>query len=205
MLDKNLFLRLFRFKSPTKYIIFTLALVLSCSSLAQTDANLEKWDRADVETKRFPPNTFAKLPRNIKAYLLKEGFTIPQSYFNHKAHNVINGKFAKKGQYDWAVLASRNRISEILIFWNGSTKSIARIGLAHDKDFLQTVEGDGKIGFSRLISSASKNRILRDYKEFGGAKPPPIDHEGIEDAFVEKVSSVHYFYRDEWIKLQGAD
>jgi hypothetical protein len=40
---------------------------------------------------------------------------------------------------------------------------------------------------------------------YGGPKPPPLDHEGISDIFIGKASVVWYWYRDRWLKLQGAD
>ena len=34
---------------------------------------------------------------------------------------------------------------------------------------------------------------------------PPIDQDGINDAFVEKASSVKYWQQGKWRDLQGAD
>jgi hypothetical protein len=47
--------------------------------------------------------------------------------------------------------------------------------------------------------------ILRHYRAYGGPKPPPIDHNGIDDAFLEKASVTWYRYNGKWIELQGAD
>jgi hypothetical protein len=118
---------------------------------------------------------------------------------------VIRGQFARSGQFDWAVLCSRNRVSAILVFWNGSTKSVAEIARSDDKGFLQTIDGDGKIGFSRAIDIVGEKYILEHYRAYGGVKPPKARHQGINDAFVEKASTVHFFYRKRWLKLQGAD
>jgi hypothetical protein len=38
----------------------------------------------------------------------------------------------------------------------------------------------------------------------GFALPPVLDHQGINDAYFEKASVVHYFYQ-RWLKLSGAD
>lgn len=35
--------------------------------------------------------------------------------------------------------------------------------------------------------------------------PPPPDHDGIKDIFVEKASVVLYWHGGRWVKLQGAD
>ena len=38
-----------------------------------------------------------------------------------------------------------------------------------------------------------------------GPEPPPIDHQGINYAFIEKASVVLYWYEGQWLCLQGAD
>jgi hypothetical protein len=47
--------------------------------------------------------------------------------------------------------------------------------------------------------------ILYDLRARCGPKPPPIDHLGIDDAFLEKASVVHYYYQGKWLQLTGAD
>lgn len=182
--------------------IILMAFVLTFSS--QVNAQ-DKWQIADQATVRLSPTAFPQLPKNIVAYLNALKCSVPQAFSNAAPHNVIRGQFARSGQFDWAVLCSRNRVSAILVFWNGSTKSIAEIGRSDDKHFLQTIDGDGKVGFSRAIGVAGTNYILEHYRAYGGVTPPKSKHQGINDAFVEKASSVHYFYRRRWLELQGAD
>jgi hypothetical protein len=43
------------------------------------------------------------------------------------------------------------------------------------------------------------------YRAYGGPKPPPIDHQGIDDAFLEKASVTFYFHKGNWLQLTGAD
>ena len=118
--------------------------------------------------------------------------------------NVIKGEFAKPGQTDWAVLCSVGRVSSILIFWNASESNPGRIAEAKDIDRLQGAEGD-KIVYSREITPVGKAAIMKYHAGFGGPQPPPIDHQGIDDAFVGKASLVNYFYRGKWLELTGAD
>ncbi len=180
------------------FITFTLAF------LSQVNAQ-DKWQVADKAIVRLKPAAFSQLPRNIVSYLESRGCTVPQIFGETEPHNVIRGEFAKVGQFDWAVLCSRSRVSSILIFWNGSTKSVAKIASSDDKSYLQTVDGAGTPGFSREIVVADKEYILEHYRADGGKKLPPIKQQGINDAFVEKGSSVRYFYRRRWLELQGAD
>jgi len=182
-----------------KIILLILVLILSVTCFAYGD----EWDAANLQTKRLAPTAFPELPKNIIRELQTRGCTIPQTYDNSKPHNVIHGEFAKKGQYDWAVLCSKNFVSVILIFWGGSEKNISEIAEMPDKTFLQGVDG-GRIGYSRAISIV-KQYIMDHYKAYGGLEPPPIDHKGIDDAFIEKASLVHYYYRGKWLQLTGAD
>ena len=179
-----------------------IAFVLTFSTQANAQ---DKWQIADEATLRLKPSAFSQLPKKIISYLQARGCTVPQIFGENKSHNVIRGEFAKSGQLDWAVLCSRNRVSAILVFWSGSTKSVGEIARADDKGFLQTISEGGKIGFSRAIGVVDKDYILEHYREYNGTKPPPIKHQGINDAYVEKASTVHYFYRKRWLELQGAD
>lgn len=181
-------------------IFITFVLTLSSPVNAQ-----DKRQLADEAIVRLKPSAFSQLPKNIISFLEKRSCSVPQIFGETKPHNVIRGEFAKSGQFDWAVLCSHNHVSSILVFWNGSTKSVAEIARSEDKGFLQTVDGAGNVGFSRAIDVVGKDYILEHYKEYGGRKPPQIKYQGINDAFVEKASSVHYFYRKRWLELQGAD
>ena len=116
----------------------------------------------------------------------------------------IKGEFAKPGQTDWAVLCSVNGVSTILVFWNGSEKNPAVLASVPDNSFVQFL-GRGQWGYSRGIEAVGKDYIMRHYEAYGGPKPPPIDHQGINDVFIEKASVVWYYYQGQWLKLTGAD
>lgn len=182
-----------------------LVAVLFLSLAASWGMTQDQWAAADSATMRLPPVAFPRLPKSIVQYLRARGCTIPQTYLSSAPHNVISGEFARRGQSDWAVLCSQNGDSSILVFWRGSTKSVAEIAKAPDRDFLQTISGGGKIGFSRMIEAVDRDDIIKHYEAYGGPKPPSIDHQGIDDAYVEKASVVRYYYRRRWLELQGAD
>jgi hypothetical protein len=46
---------------------------------------------------------------------------------------------------------------------------------------------------------------MQYFEAYGGTKPPLNEHEGINDAFIERGSVIHYFYNGEWLSLTGAD
>jgi len=120
-------------------------------------------------------------------------------------HNVIKGEFARPGQTDWAVLCSVNRVSSILVFWNGVETNPAEIAKQPDSYRIQSWTGNNDRVYSRKISPAGKAYIMEHYNTYGGEKPPPMDHAGIDDAFVGKASEVLYLYQGKWLHLSGAD
>ena len=96
------------------------------------------------------------------------------------------------GRTQWAALCSRNRSSAIIVVdENGRVR--AELASAPDWGHLQGI-GGGKIGYSRGLAPVGADFILARYQAYGGPKPPPIDHQGINDAFLEKASNVHYFH-----------
>jgi hypothetical protein len=101
-------------------------------------------------------------------------------------------------------LCSVKGVSRILVFWGGSEKKPAAIAPSEDRHFMQGISTT-EIGFSRGISVVGKAWTKLRYREFGGPKPPPIHHQGIDDAFVGKASSTWYFHRGRWQGFCGAD
>jgi len=164
----------------------------------------EEWHKANREVVRLAPSSFKQLPQELIRELERRGCTIPQVWAYSQPHNVIRGEFLKKAQVDWAVLCSINMKSSILVFANGSPSNPMRVAEGEDLHILQGI-GDGKIGYSREISPVDEKYIMDHYRAHGGPKPPPIDHLGINDAFVEKASVVLYFYQGKWLQLTGAD
>jgi len=181
-----------------------VAFVLVSSGLAQTPPDLRQaLEIADQQVLRLSPVAFPDLPKNLLADLQHRGCLVPQVPPAKQRHNVIKGEFSKRGQTDWAILCSVEGVSSILVFWNGSASSPARIGEAKDVDFLQD-SGTGFV-YSREITPVDRDYTLRHYQTYGGPKPPPVDHQGINDAFVQKGSVILYFYRQQWFRLTGAD
>jgi hypothetical protein len=153
---------------------------------------------------RFSPAAFPELPMNLSLELQRRGCTIPQATYSKARNNVIKGEFAKRGQTDWAVLCSVKNVSTILVFWNGSKDNPAAIAGSEDNGYIQ-LQGPGQSGYSRGIDAVGRDFIMRHYQAYGGPRPPPIDHQGIEDVFIEKGSVVWYFYEGRWLKLTGSD
>jgi len=184
----------------TALVSLTAAIGLARRSQEPT----RKFNEADFQVTRVAPSAFPELPANIRRELERCGCTIPQVRADEKPRNVIEGEFTRKGQTDWAVLCSVNRVSTILVFRNASDRNPLELAREADIDKLQAVAGD-VIAYSRTISRVGREYILSHYGAYGGPKPPTIDHQGIDDAFVGKASVVHYFHAGRWLKLTGAD
>lgn len=185
-------------------IILSFATVAG-SGVAQLSPDIQRlFETADRQVVRLSPAAFPELPNNLRAELQRRGCTIPQLSMTKEHHNVIKGEFVKPGQTDWAVLCSIGRVSAILVFWNASEINPGRIAEMKDIDLLQGAGGD-KIVYSRAITPVGKAYITVHYEGNGGPPPPPIDHQGIDDAFVGKASVVNYLYQGKWLHLTGAD
>ena len=179
--------------------------LLCGSGLAQTPPDLQRaFKSAERQILRLSPSAFPKLPKKILADLKRRGCLIPQVPHDKEPHNVIKGEFARPGQTDWAILCSIGGVSSILVYWNGAAANPAQLAEMEDFGFLQASGAEGII-YSRAIAPVDRAYILQHYQWYGGTKPPPLDHQGIDDAFVEKGSVVFYFYGGKWLQLTGAD
>jgi hypothetical protein len=179
-----------------------VVLVTVCAALGQ--GATQGGDSIDSLAYLRNPSAFKSLPRNIVRYLERNNYRIPQCWCNGNPHNVVSGSFARKGQRDWVVLASKGGTSSILVFWKGSTRHPETFQPLPDKLFLQ-VHGDIHIQYNRLIKRVGKDFVEHHAIWYGGTKPPVIDHEGFTDAYVEKTTTVHYYYKGKWFDLQKSD
>ena len=191
---------------PTVVLVAVLAV---CVMSTRADpAAADEWSDADSMTVRVPPSAFPELPTPLLRWLTKCECRIPQPYELPKGEraNVIHGEFDHRGQTDWAVLCSQNRISSILVFWGGSSAGVDTLFTAPDLNFLQEVD-PGKVGYSRLISRVRPADIRKRYDVWAeGSKPPvPLAHDGIEDTFIGKGSGICYRHQGKWMELAGAD
>lgn len=197
-----------------------LVLVLLFGATSASVHTQDRWSVAEEEIVRLAPAAFEKVPAAIRKGLSDLGCSIPQAWGNavgkndhgcslppprgsDRPHNVVSGEFMEAGQTLWAALCSRNRTSAIIVIdENGRVR--AKLASAPDRSYLQGI-GCGKIAYSRWLSPAGADFILSVYHAYGGRKPPPIDHQGIDNAFLEKASTVHYFHEGKWLRLTGAD
>lgn len=139
----------------------------------------------------------------IRKYLAARNCSIPQLSSDSRKLNVIRGEFFVKGEISWAALCSARGNSVILVFRNRHDTRPGELAKAPDTNYVGT---DGAhTYYLREIRPVNRRFILDAHRAFGGPKPPPIDHQGIDDAFLEKASVTYYRHKGKWLQLQGAD
>jgi len=173
-----------------------------------TEQSRREWaakaEEAAAKIRRLPIDAFPEIPGAIAKVLRDKNCTVPQPAIGSGPQNVIRGEFFGKGKTGWAVLCSVNQSTSLLVFENHLDTSPQVLNTSHDNGYLQGV-GNDKIGYSRAIGPVSRDFIVTHYRAYGGPEPPPIDHHGIDDAFLEKASIVWYFHEGKWLQLAGAD
>jgi beta-lactamase regulating signal transducer with metallopeptidase domain len=173
------------------------------------DSERLDFESAAKQIRRVSPEAFPNLPFEVRTELRNRGCLMPeQTAVNEETpgqwRNVIEGEFFEKGKTSYAVLCSVNEWSSILVFRNASDRHPDELAKSEDKNQLQGI-GNGKIAYSRAIQPADSRFILNHYRAYGGPEPPPLDHQGIDDVFLEKASVTYYWYRGEWRALTGSD
>ena len=184
-------------------LVLVLAQADELPASTWTPAQWEAWvEKTEKEMRRLSPDDFPRLPSEIRRDLIDRGCSIPQVSDDPQPHNVVSGRFQERDRLDWAVLCSTDRTSRILIYPDGNVSEAQELPSSQhpNRHWIQ-----GGIGFSRALASADAEHIMRHYTEYGGPEPPPIDHDGLEEAYVGKASTIHYWYQGVWLALQGAD
>ncbi len=163
-----------------------------------------RFDAAAKTILSVPSDAFPELPDTIISTLRSLRCTIPQPSASAPPRNVIRGDFFVQGQAGWAVLCSSGGFSSILVFRDNLDTHPEELARSEDKGYLLDV-GNDKIAYSREITAVDRKFIMTHYRAYGGPEPPPIDHQGIDDAFLEKASVILYWYEGKWLRLQGTD
>ena len=187
---------------PVSRTIWFLFLILP-GFLALTAFAQDRWQEADVNVVRLAPASFEQLPPLVLADLEARQCTIPQTFAKREPHNVVSGSFLKRGEVDWAILCSKKGISTILVYPSGRVHSVHELGTESDHGYLQVIDGEGTIGFSRMIGRVSIDDVKRRLP--ASISTTSIDKDGIEDIFFEKASVIRYCYRGKWIEFFGLD
>lgn len=113
---------------------------------------------------------------------------IPQTYEAHEPENVIRGSFEKPGNNDWAVLCSVKSETTLYVFFGSNLAEPIALRSQADSKWL------GK-DWSQDYGSAWGISTMPAYVM---PRKDQLDHDGIEDAFVEQSAVVHYYANGHW-------
>ena len=169
-----------------------------------TEAALLRWVHL------LPPDTFPQLPEPVHDSLVKRNCQIPVPGRN--ITNVITGAFTARGAVQWAVLCSVLDTSQILIFNASNGVVVDSLNKSANSRWIQSNGGNTWL-FSRLIAHVPMSRLsfvpadttIEEVLYYGRFLPKPIDHDGIDEAFVEKASTTFYFAHGRWFTVESGD
>jgi hypothetical protein len=154
--------------------------------------------------RRVGVEAFPELPAAVAGVLRARNCRVPQPSPDGASRNVIRGEFFARGEAGWAIFCSANNSTALLAFRNDRDTNPDTVATSEDWSYMQGADGK-EPGYSRQITAVGRDFIMRHYRAYGGPQPPPIDHQGIDDAFLEKASVTWYFHHGKWLRLQGAD
>jgi len=141
----------------------------------------------------LPVSSYPQLPAPVSQQLVQKGCMIPQTYEAREPENVIHGSFEKKGSDDWAALCSVNRVTTLYVFFQSDLDH--PIPLRHQPD-TEWLGVEWSLDYGSAWGIATRPARLLQPKD-------SADHDGIEDAFVEHSSTIHYFQNGRWTALDS--
>ncbi len=163
-----------------------------------------RFEEAYKRITRLRPEAFPDLPRAIAAVVRARNCTVPQPSGADSPRNVIHGEFFESGQQSWAVLCSVAGWSTILVFRTAEDPTPHSLARMEDRNFLQNLD-DRSVGYSREIQAVGREFILGHENGYQAPKPTRITHQGIDDAYLGKASTVWYLDAGVWFQFPGAD
>jgi hypothetical protein len=161
-------------------------------------------DKAVGTIRRLPVDAFPELPATVRGVLRARNCAVPQPSADGPPRNVIKGDFFVKGEAGWAVLCSVDASTTLLVFRGDADMDPITFNTVLDRNYVD-LSGGNRVTYSREITAVGRDFIVSHYRAYGGTEPPPIDHQGIDDAFMEKASVTWYYYKGKWLQLTGAD
>jgi len=150
----------------------------------------------------LPIASFPDLPTPVAAELGRRQCMIPQSFEARQPENVIHGSFHATGSGDWAALCSSAGSTTLYVFFAGEFESPVALRSQPDFAWLGREPGSSVSGSSWGIAVRSAAE-LRASPELRHAAT--IDHDAIDDARLERSTTVRYYRAGKWIALNGVD
>lgn len=147
----------------------------------------------------LPVDSFPALPSGVAGELRRLQCMIPQSFEAQTPENVIHGDFRAPGSDDWAALCSVRGTTTLYVFFAGAYGAPTALRSQPDTAWLGAEPGSAVLGSAWGIAT-------RQAAELQAVTEPPltVDHDGIEDARLERSLRVHYYAQGQWLVI-GAE
>ena len=155
--------------------------------------------------RRISPSKFDSLPAIVREVLVTRRCLVPQPFMAKSPRNAILGSFTEKGVREWAVVCSIKDTSQILIVDAGNGAVKDSLGRSADTNWIQGM-GERQWGFSRVLGVFHKE-LMQDWvqDDEGRPFPRPIDHDAINEGFLEKASVAYYRADGIWYRATTSD
>ena len=122
--------------------------------------------------------------------------------------NVIHGAFTAAHVTEWAVLCTVAGDTRILIYRVDAgrhARVVDSLRSSSEAAWMQGI-GGGRLGYSRRIRTRPLAAIRRWHVDADGNRiPQPIDHDAIEDEFLDKAAETFYFAKGRWYRQVTAE
>ncbi|HLJ75934.1 MAG TPA: hypothetical protein VKT75_00900 [Acidobacteriaceae bacterium] len=144
----------------------------------------------------LPVASFPDLPPEVASVLDRIGCMIPQTFEAQQPENVIEGAFRAPASRDWAALCSVHGRTTLYVFFDGHYNSPEPLRSQADTLWLGAEPGSSVYGSAWGIAVRGV-ADLRQNRQWHGAAH--FDHDAIEDARLERSTSLHYWQMGEWL------
>jgi len=148
----------------------------------------------------LPLTSFPALPAVVAAQLNERKCMVPQTYEARAPENVVHASLERKGSDDWAVLCSVNGLTTLYVFFQSQPAVPMALRHQRDSEWLGS-EVVGEYGSAWGIARRGPSQ-MRGTK---GVARGSFDHDGIDDAYVERSSTTHYYQDHSWIVIDNSN
>jgi hypothetical protein len=146
----------------------------------------------------LPVSSFPDLPASVAAQLRGRDCMIPQTFEAQAPENVIRGAFRSAGASDWAVLCSVEGSTTLYVFLAGQFDAPLALRSQPDTEWLGADPGSPIFGSAWGIAVRAAGNLRASRQLHGLAS---FDHDGIEDARLERSATVRYLQDGRWLAL----
>jgi hypothetical protein len=150
----------------------------------------------------LPLASYPALPTAVVEQLQQRKCMVPQTYAARAPENVVHASLERQGSSDWAVLCSVNGGTTLYVFLQSQPGAPVALRHQRDTEWLGS-EVLGAYGSAWGIARRGSLQIRQSRES--GTKRIEADHDGIEDSFIDKSSTTHYFQDGSWITLENSN